>query len=179
VSDWLAQISGVASALAGLDMSMPGDGAIPVVGTTYWMEKLTQAVLNGSVPVSRINDMATRVVATWYQLGQDQDYPEPNFSAYSSNAYGDLYPGAWPDSPQGIINEFVDVQGDHATIARQVAQDAITLLKNANNTLPLRLNATLKVFGDDAQKNPDGINSCSDKGCNKGTLGMGWGSGSA
>ena len=77
------------------------------------------------------------------------------------------------------MNQYVNVQADHATIAREVAQDAITLLKNANNALPLRTEATLKVFGSDAQKNPDEMNSCVDKSCNKGTLGMGWGSGSA
>ena len=57
VTDWLAQIGGVSSALAGLDMSMPGDGAIPLVGDSYWMYELTTAVLNGSVPVERLNDM--------------------------------------------------------------------------------------------------------------------------
>lgn len=73
----------------------------------------------------------------------------------------------------------MNVQGNHAEIAKAVARDAITLLKNVNSTLPLSLNATLKVFGTDAEKNPDGINSCADQGCNKGTLGMGWGSGSS
>jgi hypothetical protein len=37
----------------------------------------------------------------------------------------------------------------------------------------------LQVFGTDAGTNPDGINSCADKGCNKGVLTMGWGSGTA
>jgi hypothetical protein len=38
MSDWLAQISGVASALAGLDMSMPGDiNEVPLFGNSYWM----------------------------------------------------------------------------------------------------------------------------------------------
>jgi hypothetical protein len=82
-------------------------------------------------------------------------------------------------SPRGIVNEFVNVQADHAEVAKAVARDAITLLKNVNGSLPLPLNATLKVFGTDAEKNPDGINSCTDQGCNKGTLGMGWGSGSS
>jgi hypothetical protein len=71
------------------------------------------------------------------------------------------------------------VQGNHAEVAKAVARDAITLLKNVNGSLPLSRNATLKVFGTDAEKNPDGINSCTDQGCNKGTLGMGWGSGSS
>ena len=53
VSDWGAQHSGVASALAGLDMGMPTDEG-------FWGPNLTQAVNNGSVPESRLDDMATR-----------------------------------------------------------------------------------------------------------------------
>ncbi|KAF2084274.1 glycoside hydrolase family 3 protein [Saccharata proteae CBS 121410] len=178
MSDWLAMIGGVSSVLAGLDLSMPGDSTVPLLGDAWWSYELTKAVLNGTVPLDRLNDMATRILATWYQMGQDQDYPEPNFSSYTSDAKGELYPGALI-SPVGVVNEFVNVQGDHADVARQIARDAITLLKNENDTLPLSTTTPLKVFGTDAQANPDGINSCTDKGCNKGTLGMGWGSGTA
>lgn len=178
MSDWLAQISGVPSALAGLDMSMPGDGLVPLLGDSYWMYELSRAVLNGSVPVDRLNDMVTRIVAAWYQMGQDKDYPPPNFSTNTQDATGPLYPGALL-SPSGVVNEFVDVQDGHAEVARNISRDAITMLKNVNNTLPLSTNSSLKIFGTDAQKNSNGINSCSDQGCNQGTLGMGWGSGTA
>lgn len=53
VSDWDAQLAGVATALAGLDMAMPN-------GDKYWGRNLIEAVGNGSVPESRVNDMATR-----------------------------------------------------------------------------------------------------------------------
>jgi beta-glucosidase len=179
MSDWLAQISGVPSALAGLDMSMPGDvHTIPLLGNSYWMYEYSRSILNGSIPVDRLNDAVTRILATWFKMGQDQDYPPPNFDTNTMDAEGPLYPGALL-SPTGVVNQFVDVQGDHKEVARAIARDAVTLLKNDNGTLPLSLNATLKVFGTDAEKNPDGINSCTDQGCNKGTLGMGWGSGSA
>lgn len=179
MSDWLAQISGVSSALAGLDLSMPGDvHTIPLLGNSYWMYEYTRAILNGSIPVDRLNDQVTRILATWFQMGQDSNYPPPNFDTNTQDAEGPLYPGAL-FSPRGVVNEFVDVQANHAEVARAVARDAITLLKNTNSTLPLPRNATIKVFGTDAEKNPDGINSCADQGCNKGTLGMGWGSGSA
>lgn len=178
MSDWLAQISGVGAALAGLDMSMPGDPTVPLFGNSWWAFHLTEAVLNGSVPVDRLNDMATRIVASWYQMGQDQDYPDPNFSTWTDNAEGLLYPGALI-SPSGVVNEFVDVQGDHAAIVRTISTEAVTLLKNENATLPIKESTPLKIFGTAAEKNPDGINSCSDKACNKGTLGMGWGSGTA
>ncbi len=173
MSDWLAQISGVASALAGLDMSMPGDtNGIPLLGRSYWMYDYSRAVLNGSVPVDRLDDSVTRILAAYFQMGQDDpNYPRPNFDANTQEAEGPLYPGAL-FSPRGVVNEYVDVQRNHADIAREVARDAITLLKNQDNILPLSRNATLKIFGTDAEKNPDGINSCADQGCNKGTLGM-------
>lgn len=53
VTDWGAQHSGVGTALAGLDMVMPSGGS-------FWANNLTQAVRNGSVPESRLTDMATR-----------------------------------------------------------------------------------------------------------------------
>lgn len=46
-------MSGVASALAGLDVAMPN-------GAGKWAGNLTLAVQNGSVSVSRLDDMATR-----------------------------------------------------------------------------------------------------------------------
>ncbi|OLN86969.1 putative beta-glucosidase F [Colletotrichum chlorophyti] len=177
MSDWLSHMSGVGSALAGLDFDAPGDQQVPLTGYSYWMYDLTRAVLNGSVPVDRINDMATRVVAAWYQMGQDEGFPALNFATGTRNRVGDLYPGAWPFSPSGVVNEFVRVQDNHNLIARQVAQEAITLLKNAGNLLPLATSAPIKVFGTGAQTNPDGPNACVDRSCNKGLLGIGWGSG--
>ncbi|KAH8427858.1 beta-glucosidase [Aspergillus melleus] len=178
VTDWLAHIGGVSSALAGLDMDMPGDGPVPLLGNTYWGWELSRSILNGSVPVDRLNDMVTRIVATWYKMGQDKDYPLPNFSGNTLDEKGPLYPGAL-FSPSGIVNQYVNVQGNHNITARAVARDAITLLKNEDNLLPLRRNDSLKIFGTDAGANPDGLNTCTDQGCNKGVLTMGWGSGTS
>lgn len=70
VSDWDAQTSGVASALAGLDVAMPT--------STFWGANLTLAVANGTVDEARLDDMAARVLTAWYQLGQDaDDFPAP------------------------------------------------------------------------------------------------------
>jgi beta-glucosidase-like glycosyl hydrolase len=178
MSDWLSHMSGVASAIAGLDMDMPGDTQIPLFGYSYWMYELTRSVLNGSVPVDRLNDMATRIVAAWYQMGQDQNYPPPNFSSNTHDRVGLLHPGA-VISPSGVVNEYVNVQADHYKVARQVAQDAITLLKNDGNLLPLSTSTPLKVFGTDAEVNSAGPNACGNRACDTGTLGMGWGSGVA
>jgi beta-glucosidase len=177
MSDWLAHMSGVGSALAGLDMDMPGDQQVPLTGYSYWMYDLTRAALNGSVPMDRINDMTTRVIAAWYQHGQDKNYPPPNFSTNTRDRTGPLYPAAWPNSPSGVVNWFVNVQADHNIVAREVAQDAITMLKNDGNLLPLARSRAIRVFGTDAQTNPDGPNACTDRNCNKGLLGQGWGSG--
>jgi Beta-glucosidase-related glycosidases len=117
-------------------------------------------------------------VAVWFKFGQDKDFPLPNFSSNTQDETGQLYPGAF-FSPTGVVNQYVDVEGNHSIVARAVARDAITLLKNDDNILPLKSNDSLKVFGTDAGTDPDGINSCSDHGCDKGVLVEGWGSGTA
>jgi hypothetical protein len=53
------------------------------------------------------------------------------------------------------------------------------LLKNTKKTLPLSKPKSVAVIGYDAHDNPGGPNSCSDRGCDNGTLAMGWGSGTA
>lgn len=102
----------------------------------------------------------------------------PNFSTHTNAQSGLLYPGAI-FSPIGVVNQFVDVQENHNTIARAVARDGITLLKNEDNVLPLSPDASIRVFGTDAGPDPLGLNPCADRGCNRGVLTMGWGSGTA
>jgi len=91
-----------------------------------------------------------------------------------------LYKGA-NAGPIVVVNEHIDVRADHGEIARAVARDAVTLLKNSDNILPLKASDKIRVFGSDAGANPGpkGGNSCPDRGCNSGVLGMGWGSGTA
>jgi beta-glucosidase len=55
--------------------------------------------------------------------------------------------------------------------------EGITLLKNDNQTLPLSTTASLRIFGEDAQNNPNGPNACTDRACDTGVLGMGRGTG--
>ncbi|PGH15556.1 hypothetical protein AJ79_02338 [Helicocarpus griseus UAMH5409] len=156
LTDWGAQHSNENSANAGLDMAMPGDGMGD--GNYYWGPNLLNAVDSGSVPQERLDDMVKRILASWYYIGQDKDYPEVGFDNWQ--------PGTGKD-----------VQGDHATVARAIARDGIVLLKNVDNALPLNKPATLAIIGSDAFPNPDGPNACVDRGCNVGTLAMGWGSG--
>ena len=63
-------------------MSMPGDITIGS-GTSWWGPNLTAYVENGTIPESRVDDMAERILAAWYFLGQDDDYPPGAFSEYS------------------------------------------------------------------------------------------------
>lgn len=77
------------------------------------------------------------------------------------------------------MNKFVNVQANHNATARAIARDAITLLKNKDQALPLRRNDSLKVFGTNAGPNSNGINSCACMACDNGVLVSGWGSGTA
>lgn len=202
-SDWLAQRSGVASALAGLDMSMPGDGLIWMDGDSLFGSVLTRSVLNGSLPIERLDDMATRIVAAWYQLGQDDKArwpnlpPEgdgrPNFSSWTNDKVGKIHEGS-DDPTTAVVNQFIDVQGQgdnfHGRLAQEIAAEGTVVVKNEDSILPLdpkgwteqyQPHGTGKykvgVFGEDAASNPNGPNDCPDRACNVGTLASGWGSG--
>ncbi|KAI1653720.1 glycoside hydrolase family 3 protein [Daldinia decipiens] len=151
MTDWNAQHSTVEAATSGLDMTMPGTDFNG--GSQYWGSKLTQAVSSGQVPQSRLDDMVRRILVAWYLLGQDSGYPVTNLKA--------------------------NVQGTHKTNIRATARDGIVLLKNEGGILPLKKPGKLGLVGSAAVANPQGINSCTDQGCNAGALGMGWGSGTA
>ncbi|OCT54857.1 putative beta-glucosidase E [Cladophialophora carrionii] len=186
-SDWLAQRSGVASALAGLDMSMPGDGLYWQDGRSLFGEQLSIAVLNGSIPMTRLNDMAIRVVAAWYQLGQDSWADEgPNFSSWTNDEYGYLHAGSSSTQDKVVVNKFVEAETDKSRqLARQVAIEGTVLLKNDDALLPLSSSLSelgsstrkrVAIIGEDAGPGK-GPNYCDDRACNQGTLAVGWGSG--
>lgn len=63
MTDWFGHHTGVASTLAGLDMAMPGDGAIPLLGESYWASEVSRSILNGTVPMDRLNDMVLRHIS--------------------------------------------------------------------------------------------------------------------
>ncbi|KAJ5557026.1 CAZyme family GH3 [Penicillium frequentans] len=193
-SDWLAQRSGVQSALSGLDMSMPGDGLHWQDGDSLWGPHLTRAALNTSVPMDRLNDMVTRIVAAYYHFRQDtwegsptNDIIGPNFSSWTHERNGSLHPGSPDDHTNEVVNYFVNAQGKaphtHGNVARKVAAEGIVLLKNVDGILPLSRNAShstgkyrVGIYGEDAGPG-QGPNFCADRGCNQGTLASGWGSG--
>ena len=178
MSDWSAQHSGVSSALAGLDMTMPGDVGFDS-STSYWGANLTIAVLNGTVPQWRLDDMCIRIVAGWYYVDREgNQVPDaPNFSSWTLDTFGYQHYYAKEDYTQ--INNHVDVRGEHARDIRDQAAKGTVLLKNTG-VLPLSGKEKLTaVFGEDAAENQYGPNGCGDRGCDNGTLAMGWGSGTA
>lgn len=157
---------------------MPGDVAFDS-GTSYWGPNLTIAILNGTIPQWRLDDMAVRIVASWYYVGRENNQVEnaPTFSSWSQDTFGFRHAYAEEDYTQ--INYHVDVQQDHAQGIREVATKGTVLLKN-NGILPLSGKEKLTtVFGSDAAENQYGPNGCADRGCDNGTLAMGWGSGTA
>ncbi|KAL2352850.1 putative beta-glucosidase [Cryomyces antarcticus] len=177
MSDWQAQHSGVGSALAGMDMSMPGDTVFGT-GRSYWGTNLTVAILNGTVPQWRLDDMATRIVAAWYYVGRDQINIPTNFDSWTTNTFG--YRHALVGQGYEQVNYHVDVRDEHTIDIRNMASRSTVLLKNVNNVLPLSGKEKLTgVLGEDAGENTYGPNGCGDRGCDNGTLGMAWGSGTA
>ncbi|KAJ5586825.1 uncharacterized protein N7459_002590 [Penicillium hispanicum] len=140
VTDWDAQHSGVAAALAGLDMAMPD-------GQSFWGDNFTQAITNGSVPVSRLDDMATRIIAAWYKMGQDESsYPAPGIGMpYNTSG------------PHKIVNA---LNPNAKPVLFDGAVEGHVLVKNDHNALPLQSPKLISVFGYDAvapaQYMPDG-----------------------
>jgi hypothetical protein len=62
------------SAAAGLDMTMPGDVTFGS-GGSYFGDALLAFVANGSIAEARVDDMAARVMASYFLLGQHENYP--------------------------------------------------------------------------------------------------------
>ncbi|KAI1337486.1 glycoside hydrolase superfamily [Xylariaceae sp. FL0016] len=93
-------------------------------GNTWGNSTLGVALTNGSFTMARLNDMAVRNLISYYQLGQDKGYPDL------------VQP-----------TDLVDVRGKHGTLARTYAADSIVLLKNKNNTLPLKNKKSVSIFG--------------------------------
>ena len=135
-------------------------------------------MLNDTVPEWRLNDMAIRIIAAWYYVGRDNTSIPINFDSWTLDTYG--YQNFVANEGYGLINEHVDVRAEHGNLIRQIGSASTVLLKNTNNALPLTGKEKLTaVFGNDAGGNPNGPNGCGDRGCDNGTLGMAWGSGTA
>ncbi|KAF2875343.1 hypothetical protein BDV95DRAFT_626797 [Massariosphaeria phaeospora] len=156
MSDWNAQHTTTGSANSGMDMTMPGSYVVTPLGYRV-SNALQSAVQGGQIQQSRLDDMVKRILASWYLVGQDKGYPTATFNSWKIGTK--------------------DVGGNHKTNVRATARDGIVLLKNEGNALPLKKPKSIAVIGSDAIVDPKGANACVDRGCNNGTLAMGWGSG--
>ena len=119
MSDWGA-VHSETDALGGLDQESGQQNA----KLGYFADPLSNAVQQRRIPVSRIDDMARRILRSMFAVGV-VDFP--------------------PD--RAPINYKA-----HALKALEVAQDGIVLLKNEHNSLPLPANlARIAVIGGQAR----------------------------
>jgi beta-glucosidase len=96
---------------------------------------LIEAVKKGEVPMSRIDDAVKRILVLKYKTGLfDNPYPEPA----AKNNFG---------------------KAEYQTMALQAAHEAMTLLKNQNNVLPLSKNTKVLIAGPSAQS-ISALNGC-------------------
>ncbi|KAH7108209.1 glycoside hydrolase family 3 protein [Auriculariales sp. MPI-PUGE-AT-0066] len=169
LSDWFATKS-TSDAVNGLDMTMPGNAAIARIplssstispnGESYFGQNLTWAIGNGTVPLSRLDEMATRVLAGYFFTGQHEN------PAFKGPTYDkDMRSTA------------------HSRLARDIAAASVILLKNTDKTLPLvkqKLSNGIAIIGSDARA-PSNLTALTKAlgALNDGSLAMGWGSGSA
>jgi beta-glucosidase len=134
MTDWFAQHGGIASANAGLDMVLPI--------SHFWGSNLTDAIANGTMNATRLDDMATRILASWYILGQDTSFPPPGIGMpYDVNAPHQRIDAKFPGARETLTKSAIEGQ---------------VLVKNVRESLPLKSPRMVSVFGYDA-KSPDKI----------------------
>ncbi|KAG6034551.1 glycoside hydrolase 3 [Claviceps citrina] len=124
--DWNARHT-LGSANAGLDMVMPGAGS--------WGGNLAEAVRNGTVDEKRVTDMATRILAAWYLVGQDKDFPPPGIGMKN------LTEPHEPIDARDVRSRPILMEG---------ARAGHVLVKNEKQALPLKKLRMVSVFGYDA-----------------------------
>lgn len=98
-----------------------------VPGDFSFYDLLIEAVKKGEVSMNRINDAVTRILILKMNLGLfDNPYPEPDAAGHFGKP-------------------------EYQALALKAAQEAMTLLKNENNSLPLSGNTKILVAGPAAQ----------------------------
>ncbi|CAF1050331.1 unnamed protein product [Didymodactylos carnosus] len=146
LTDWMGSKSTVDPVLSGLDIDMPGNDG-------YMGDTLVAFVQNGSIPESRIDDMATRIIAPYYLVGQDQDYPTLDLDR--------------------------DAMENNYLVNREASRAGMILLKNVNNILPLNssINTNIYIYGQAAGQTNCGLEQTSWNANCGGALYQGGGSG--
>jgi beta-glucosidase len=106
-----------------------------VPGDFSFYDLLIEAVKKGEVPMSRVNDAVARILVLKMKLG--------------------LFDNPWPEAD--AVNNFG--KQEYQTLALDAAREAMTLLKNENNALPLSKNTKVLVAGPSAQS-ISALNGC-------------------
>jgi beta-glucosidase len=128
MSDWWAIYNDhIDNFNSGLDMNMPGGkgyGNYYTRQDSYWsnLEELADA---GNTTDKRIEESATRIIASMYQMDQMDNFPDIH-----------LY--------KNTITE------ERKKLQRKAAAESQILLKNKDNILPLKDNISIAVIGNDA-----------------------------
>ncbi|KAJ5380547.1 uncharacterized protein N7496_002975 [Penicillium cataractarum] len=151
MSDWGATHSGVASVESGMDMTMPGGFTLYGEEWTegsFLGKNLTQAVQNGTVEMSRLDDMIVRIMTPYFWLGQDKNYPSVDASVGPLNV--DSPPDTWLYDWKFTGETNRDVRANHSAMIRQHGSASTVLLKNERNALPLRKPRNIVIAGNDA-----------------------------
>lgn len=176
VSDWFATHGTASCANAGLDLEMPGNVSAGY-GASYFGIPLLLAVQNGSVPMERLDDMATRILKPYFKLRQDANFPSvdpANSVLLGVNTIGHAGVSATPPS--------IDVRGNHSSLIRKLGAAGTVLLKNTGDYLPLTKPMNVGVFGNGAPYPVSGSAYFNDdedpQGLEIGLLDIGGGSGS-
>ena len=130
MSDWWAiNTDSYENFANGLDMNMPGGTKFPATMVEFaspshsWWEALPDWVEEGLVTKERVDDAATRIIASMYKVGLIPDtYDE-------SKAY-----------PNGVDLQKNTITAYTLSINRKAARESFILLQNKDNVLPLANN---------------------------------------
>lgn len=173
MSDWYATHTGLSSIESGLDMNMPGRNPTSVGEESFFGGNVTAAVNNGTLAISRVDDMIARIMTPYYFLGQDANFPSVDPSSADLNTFSPK--SQWTREYNLTGERSRDVRADHSALIRKLGAAATIMLKNTDNALPLKAPKSIAVFGNDAGDDTEGYYNQVD--FEFGTLSVGGGSG--
>ena len=130
MSDWFAQHSGLASADVGMDIVVRS-------GLCFRGPNLTEAVRNGTLAEARLDDMAARIMATWYYKNQNNGFPTRGVGMPASlNAPHDIVDARNPAARAGLMQAAVEGHvpvknlKQHSAIAETQTTDCLRLRRS-------------------------------------------------
>lgn len=109
-------------------------GSLTTIGGFNFGSNLTTFIENGTLPLSRIDDAARRIMTPWFLLKQNKN----------------KYPA--------LPNEIVTDNDEAKMHIRKAGAASAVLLKNTGNALPLKKPKSIALFGIDAGDDPLGPN---------------------